>query len=68
MRTLIIDRLAEISSDGNTNTVDVIFPASPIFLYLNPKLGEYLLEPLYRYQTTGLYPNKWSIHDAGNSS
>ncbi|KAJ7356633.1 hypothetical protein DFH08DRAFT_770718 [Mycena albidolilacea] len=57
--------MKEISSDGNTNTVDVIFPASPIFLYLNPKLGEYLLEPLYRYQTTGLYPNKWSIHDAG---
>ncbi|KAJ6569518.1 hypothetical protein B0H19DRAFT_697259 [Mycena capillaripes] len=57
--------MKEISSDGNTNTIDVIFPASPIFLYLNPKLGEYLLEPLYRYQATGLYPNKWSVHDLG---
>ncbi|KAJ7652052.1 hypothetical protein DFH06DRAFT_540129 [Mycena polygramma] len=57
--------MKEISSDGNTNTIDVIFPASPIFLYLNPKLGEYLLEPLYRYQATGLYPNKWSVHDMG---
>ncbi|KAF7340199.1 DUF1793-domain-containing protein [Mycena venus] len=57
--------MKEISSDGNTNTVDVMFPASPIFLYLNPKLGEYLLEPLYRYQASGLYPNKWSVHDMG---
>ncbi|KAJ6519201.1 hypothetical protein C8R45DRAFT_950524 [Mycena sanguinolenta] len=57
--------MKEISSDGNVNTVDVVFPAHPIFLYLNPKLGEYLLEPLYRYQASGLYPNKWSVHDMG---
>ncbi|KAJ7142411.1 DUF1793-domain-containing protein [Mycena epipterygia] len=57
--------MKEISSDGNTNTVDVIFPASPIFLYLQPALGQYLLEPLYRYQASGQYPNKWSIHDMG---
>ncbi|KAJ7924394.1 hypothetical protein B0H13DRAFT_1192380 [Mycena leptocephala] len=57
--------MKEISSDGNTNTIDVIFPASPIFLYLNPQLGHYLLEPLYRYQASGLYPNKWSVHDMG---
>ncbi|KAG6830824.1 hypothetical protein H0H92_014476 [Tricholoma furcatifolium] len=52
--------LKEISSDGNVNTVDVIFPAWPILLYLNPDLGKYLLEGLFRYQATGLYPNKWS--------
>ncbi|KAK7064805.1 DUF1793-domain-containing protein [Favolaschia claudopus] len=57
--------MKEISSDGNTDTVDVMFPASPIFFYLNPKLGQYLLEPLFRYQATGLYPNKWSVHDVG---
>ncbi|KAJ7232842.1 hypothetical protein B0H12DRAFT_1239497 [Mycena haematopus] len=57
--------MKEISSDGNVNTVDVIFPASPALLYLNPKLGEYLLEPLFRYQASGLYPNKWSVHDMG---
>ncbi|KAF8213809.1 DUF1793-domain-containing protein [Mycena galopus ATCC 62051] len=57
--------LKEISSDGNVNTVDVIFPGHPIYLYLNPKLGEYLLEPLFRYQASGLYPNKWSVHDMG---
>jgi len=59
--------MKEISSDGNVNTVDVIFPAWPIFLYLNPALGKYLLEPLFQYQASGLYPNLWSIHDMGSN-
>ncbi|KAJ7765010.1 hypothetical protein DFH07DRAFT_371236 [Mycena maculata] len=57
--------LKEISSDGNVNTVDVIFPAWSVFLYTNPALGKYLLEPLFRYQASGQYPNKWSVHDIG---
>ncbi|KAK2466302.1 hypothetical protein APHAL10511_001944 [Amanita phalloides] len=57
--------LKEISSDGNVNTVDVIFPTWPILLYTNPILGKYLLEGLFRYQATGQYPNKWSVHDLG---
>lgn len=57
--------MKEISSDGNTNTVDVIFPAWPIFLYTNPALGKYLLLPLFEYQATGQYPNKWAVHDMG---
>ncbi|RDB22588.1 Glutaminase A [Hypsizygus marmoreus] len=59
--------MKEISSNGNMNTVDVIFPAWPGLLYTNPLLGKYLLEALFRYQATGLYPNKWSIHDLGAS-
>ncbi|KAI0265444.1 DUF1793-domain-containing protein [Gloeopeniophorella convolvens] len=59
--------MKEISSDGNVNTVDVIFPAWPAFLYLNPTLGKYLLLPLFEYQATGQYPNKWSVHDMGAS-
>lgn len=57
--------MKEISSDGNVNTVDVIFPAWPAFMYLNPDYGRRILEPLFQYQQTGLYPNKWSIHDIG---
>jgi hypothetical protein len=30
--------MKEISSDGDISTADVIFPASPIFLYTNPYL------------------------------
>ncbi|KAJ6539470.1 hypothetical protein B0H19DRAFT_1213411 [Mycena capillaripes] len=63
----IILFMKEISSDGNVNTVDVIFPAWPIFLYTNPTLGKYLLEGLFRYQASGQYPNKWSVHDLGSS-
>lgn len=47
------------------NTVDVIFPAWPIFLYTNPEYGRLLLEPLFQYQATGQYPNKYALHDLG---
>jgi hypothetical protein len=58
--------LKEISSDGNTQTVDVIFPAHPIFLYTNPTLLKWLLDPLFEQQETpGQWPNKYSIHDLG---
>ncbi|KAG8887675.1 hypothetical protein FRB98_009184 [Tulasnella sp. 332] len=59
--------LKEISSDGNVSTVDVIFPAWPVFLYVNPAFGKYLLLPLFAYQATGQYPNKWAVHDMGAS-
>ena len=49
----------------NVNTVDVIMPSWPAFLYTSPKLGRFLLEGLFRYQATGQYPNKWSVHDLG---
>lgn len=65
--TDILVFMKEISSNGNMNTVDVIFPAWPAFLYFNPELGRYLLEVLFRYQESGLYPNKWAIHDIGAS-
>ncbi|KAL4241900.1 Glutaminase GtaA [Abortiporus biennis] len=57
--------LKEISSDGNINTVDVIFPSWPLFLYTNPTLGKQLLLPIFEYQATGQYPNAWSVHDIG---
>ncbi|KDR83620.1 hypothetical protein GALMADRAFT_85982 [Galerina marginata CBS 339.88] len=63
----VIVFMKEISSDGNVNTVDVIFPAWPVLLYTNPVLGKFLLEGLFRYQATGQYPNKWSVHDLGSS-
>jgi hypothetical protein len=32
------------------NTVDVIFPAWPIYMYLQPDWAKYLLMPLFQYQ------------------
>ncbi|KAL2198179.1 hypothetical protein P885DRAFT_34650 [Corynascus similis CBS 632.67] len=57
--------LKEISSNSDIQTVDVIFPAYPIFMYLNASLGRYLLDPLFENQESGAYPNKHAIHDLG---
>lgn len=46
----------EISSDGNMNTVDVIYPAFPFFLYTNPKWLAWLMGPLIEHQLSGQYP------------
>lgn len=57
--------MKEISSNGNTQTVDVIFPLHPILLYFNPNLIKLILEPLYENQESGHYPNQYSMHDLG---
>ena len=58
--------LKEISSNGNFQTVDVIFPAFPFFLYTNPTWLANLLEPLLEHQLSGQYPNDYSMHDLGS--
>lgn len=58
--------MKEISSNGNMNTVDVIFPAHPVFLYTNPELLKLLLKPLYEIQEGGNYPNNYAMHDIGS--
>ena len=57
--------LKEISSNGNFQTVDVIFPAFPFFLYTNPRWLAYLLEPLIEHMLSGQYPNTYTMHDLG---
>ncbi|GJN89515.1 hypothetical protein Rhopal_002502-T1 [Rhodotorula paludigena] len=61
----VMAHLKEISSNGDMTTVDVIFPLHPLLLYTNPKLLSLLLEPLLRYTHSGLYPNRWPVHDLG---
>ncbi|KAK1093885.1 hypothetical protein LTR48_001443 [Friedmanniomyces endolithicus] len=57
--------LKEISSNGNSQTVDVIFPAFPFFPYTNPRWLAYLLEPLLEHMLSGQYPNLYTMHDLG---
>ncbi|KAF4222706.1 hypothetical protein CNMCM8980_007868 [Aspergillus fumigatiaffinis] len=57
--------MKEISSNGNMNTVDVIFPAHPVFLYTNPELLELILKPHFEIQESGQYPNAYAMHDIG---
>lgn len=53
-------------SNGSIATVDVLYPASPLFLFFNPALLEAELRPLMEY--TAL-PNRWRFpfapHDLG---
>lgn len=56
-KTLVF--LKEISSNSDIQTVDVIFPAFPIFLYLNPELIRYMLDPLLE-NSRAHYPNNYA--------
>lgn len=57
--------LKEISSDGNLNTVDIIFQSWPIFYSLNPYYIRYYFEPILPYLQAGRWPHPWVIHDLG---
>jgi hypothetical protein len=59
--------LKEISSDGNMSTVDVVYPASPAFLYTSPLLLKLMLDPLLEYAEGGLWPKTFAEHDLGAS-
>ena len=50
-----------------TNTVDVIYSAWPAFLYTNPAIGRYLLEPVLAYQAVNPVQGGYAIHDIGES-
>jgi hypothetical protein len=47
--------------------VDVLYPASPFFLYTNPELLKYGLQPLIQFQEGTFYPNNYSMHDVGSN-
>ncbi|CAJ1406622.1 unnamed protein product [Effrenium voratum] len=55
--------MKEISSDGDVSTVDVIFPAFPLFLHVAPEFFRQLMIPLRRgMRTSGMEPEepeKW---------
>jgi hypothetical protein len=57
--------MKEISSNGNMNTVDVIYPSSPLLLYFNPAWLKFLLDPVYIVMENGLWSKDFSIHDIG---
>lgn len=58
--------MKELSSSGNIQTVDVIFPFHPIAVYANPKILKYLLDPLLINQEAGFWPHKYAMHDLGS--
>lgn len=44
-----------------------MYPAMPFFLYSNPELLKYNLNPLYYNQEHAFYPNGYSMHDLGTN-
>jgi hypothetical protein len=59
--------LKEISSDGNVSTVDVLFPASPAWIYADPGYLALLLTPLLSYAESGDWPEQFAPHDLGSA-
>jgi len=60
--------LKEISTNGDMQTADVIFPASPMFLYINSTLLQMLLDPLMRFannETWNPYTDPYCPHQIG---
>ena len=56
----------EISSSDNVSTVDILYPMFPAFLYTNPELVRYLIEPVIDYASSGQWPELYSPHDLGS--
>ena len=59
--------MKEISSDGNISTVDIMYPAFPVFLYASPRLLRLQMDPLFQYAESGLFNQPFAPHDIGAS-
>ncbi|WP_375494084.1 glutaminase domain-containing protein, partial [uncultured Jatrophihabitans sp.] len=59
--------LKEISSDGNVSTVDVTYPAVPVWLYADPAYLGLVLAPQLAFAETGGWNEQYAEHDLGAS-
>ncbi|EPS29563.1 hypothetical protein PDE_04513 [Penicillium oxalicum 114-2] len=57
--------IKEISSDGNINTVDVIYATFPIFYVLSPEFIKLLLTPVFDYMGSSAYTKSYAVHELG---
>lgn len=57
--------IKEISSNGNINTVDVIYATFPVFYTLSPEILKLLVKPIFEYMDSDAYNKKFAVHDLG---
>lgn len=55
-------------STFSVNTVDILYAAFPMFMYINPELGGYLLSPLFEYQDSEAYLLSYAAKNIGMPS
>lgn len=57
--------IKEISSNGNINTVDVIYATFPVLYILSPEILRLLIEPIFDYMESDAYSETFAVHDLG---
>lgn len=59
--------MGSVGASGGVNAVDVIYAAFPAFIYSNPELIGYLLQPLLEYQNSSQYTLPYAAMNIGMS-
>ena len=58
--------LKEISTNGDVNTVDVVYPTSTILGVMSPDWIKYLLEPVAVFSESPAWTADYVVHDLGS--
>ena len=60
--------LKEISTNGDANTVDVVYPTSTVLGVISPDWIKYLLEPVAVFSESSAWSADYVVHDLGSES